>query len=182
MSINPYATLVPIPNMVAAGGPIPPNWTMAQQEAQCAAAVENLGWYRTLNPSTHYDSACTVLIPCAQFPGSYTGPNDVCAYPSSDLYINPWNMATRSIDEMYLYGGSNGGANPYSPAYVSRVVLGSLNEIWRTYLNNFNVTDAFSLSGAANILADDIFPVIDIRVTKPSRTSLVFSLLLPGVF
>ena len=49
---------------------------------------------------------------------------------------------------------SNGGANPYSPAYVSRVELGSLNEIWRTYLNNFNVTNAFSLSGAVNVLAD----------------------------
>ena len=151
---NPYATLTVTPNMIAAGGPIPPNWTMAQQEAQCAAELENPGWYRTLNPATHYDSARTVLIPCAQFPGSYTGPNDVYAYPSSKLYINPWNMATRGIDEMYLYGGSNGGANPYSPAYVSKVELGSLNEIWRTYLNNFNVTDAFSLSGAANILAD----------------------------
>ena len=153
-SNNPYATLITTPNMIAAGGPIPPNWTMAQQEAECSAALENPGWYRTLNPATHYDSARTVLIPCAEFPGSYTGPNDVYAYPSSDLYTNPWNMATRGIDEMYLYGGSNGGANPYSPAYVSRVELGSLNEIWRTYLNNFNVTDAFSLSGAANTLAD----------------------------
>lgn len=80
--------------MIAAGGsPIPPNWTIAQQEAQCAAALENPGWYRTLNPATHYDSARTVLIQCAEFPGSYTGPNDVYAYPSSDLYTNPWNMA-----------------------------------------------------------------------------------------
>ena len=151
---NPYSTLVPTPNMIAAGGPIPPNWTMAQQEAQCAAALENPGWYRTLNPATHYDSARTVLMPCAQFPGSYTGPNDVYAYPSSEIYTNPWNMATRGLDEMYLYGGSNGGANPYSPAYVSRVELGSLNEIWRTYLNSFNVTDSFSISGAVNVLTD----------------------------
>ncbi|MGA7369263.1 MAG: hypothetical protein WBX01_09045 [Nitrososphaeraceae archaeon] len=154
-SNNPYSTLTTTPNMIAAGGsPIPPNWTMAQEEAECAAELANPGWYRTLNPSTHYDSARTVLISCAQFPGSYTGPNDVYAYPSSEIYINPWNVATRDLDEMYLYGGSNGGADPYSPAYVSRVELGSLNEIWRTYLNNFNVTDSFTLSGAGNILAD----------------------------
>ena len=141
--------------MIAAGNsPIPPNWTMAQEEAECAAALENPGWYRTLNPATHYDSARTVLVPCSQFPGSFTGPNDVYAYPSSDLYINPWFLATRGIDEMYMYGGSNGGADPYSPGYVSKVEPGSLNEIWRTYLNNFNVTDSFSISGAANILPD----------------------------
>ena len=154
MTISPYAVLTTTPNMIAAGGPIPPNWTMAQEEAQCAASLENPGWYRTLNPATHYDSARSVLVSCAQFPGSYTGPNDVYAYPAPELYINPWNIATRGIDEMYLYGGSNGGANPYSPAYVSRVELGSLNEIWRTYLNNFNLTDSFSLSGAGNMLAD----------------------------
>jgi hypothetical protein len=154
-STNPYSTLTTTPNMIAAGkSPIPPNWTMAQEEAECAAALDNPGWYRTLNPATHHDSARTVLVSCAQFPGSYTGPNDVYAYPSSDLYINPWNIATRGMDEMYLYGGSNGGANPYSPAYVSRVELGSLNKLWLTYLNSFNVTNSFSLSGAVNILAD----------------------------
>ena len=74
---------------------------MAQEEAECAAALKNPGWYRTLIPATHYDSARTELVPCAQFPGSYTDPNDVFAYPSSDLYINPWFLATRGIDEMY---------------------------------------------------------------------------------
>jgi hypothetical protein len=33
-SDNPYATLNLTPNMIAAGGPIPPNYTIAQQEAQ----------------------------------------------------------------------------------------------------------------------------------------------------
>lgn len=152
---NPYSTLTITPNMIAAGDrPIPPNYTMAQQEAKCAAATANPAWYRTLNPATHHDSARSVLLACAQFPGSYTGPNKVYAYPSSELYFNPWSLTTRGIDEMYLYGGSNGGANPYSPGYVSRVELGSLNEIWRTYLNNFNVTNSFSISGAANVLPD----------------------------
>jgi hypothetical protein len=41
---NSYTTLVPTPNMIAAGGPIPTNYTMAQQEAECAAALENPPW------------------------------------------------------------------------------------------------------------------------------------------
>jgi hypothetical protein len=155
MSINPYATLFPTPNMIAAGGPIPPNWTMAQEEAECAAALENPGWYGTLMPAEHHDSARTELYPCSQFPGSYTGPNNVYAYPSSDTWYSPFSMATRGIDEMYIYGGANGDAKP--PAlqpYVSRVEPGTLDEEWRTYLSNVNVTDDFSLSGAVYTLPD----------------------------
>jgi hypothetical protein len=47
-SENPYSTLTTTPNMIAAGGsPIPPNWTMAQEEAKCAAELDNPGWYNT---------------------------------------------------------------------------------------------------------------------------------------
>lgn len=141
--------------MIAAGGPIPPNYTMAQEEAECAAELENPGWYRTLMPAEHYDSARSELYPCSQFPGSYTEPNDVFAYPSTDTYYSPFSMATRGTDEMYLYGGANGDAKP--PAlqpYVSRVEPGTLDEVWRTYLLNANMTNDFSLSGAAYILPD----------------------------
>ncbi len=114
-TVNPYSTLMLTPNMIAAGGPIPPNWTMAQEEAECAAALDNPPWYSTLMPAEHHDSERTELFPCAQFPGSLTDPNNVFAYPSSDVYYNPFSMATRGIDEMYIYGGGNGEAVPWSP-------------------------------------------------------------------
>jgi hypothetical protein len=152
---NPYATLTTTPNMIAAGGPIPPNYTMAQQEAKCAAELENPPWYRTLMPSEHHDSERTELFPCAQFPGSYTGPNDVYAYASSDTYYNPFAMGTRGIDEMYIYGGASGDAAPPGlQPYVSRVELGTLDEQWRTYLSNVNVTNDFSIAAAVEVLAD----------------------------
>jgi hypothetical protein len=154
-NISSFAELTLTPNQIAAGGPIPPNYTMAQQEAQCAAALENPPWYPTLMPAEHHDSERTELFPCSQFPGSYSGSNDVYAYPSSDIYYNPFSMATRGIDEMYIYGGGNGDATPHLlSTYVSRVEPGSLNEVWRTYLNNANMTDDFSLSGAVYVLAD----------------------------
>jgi hypothetical protein len=154
-SNNPYATLTLTPNMIAAGGPISPNWTMAQEEAECAAALENPPWYRTLMPAEHHDSARTELFPCSQFPGSYTGPNDVYAYPSSDTYYTPFSMATRGIDEMYIYGGAAADATPpSSQTYVASVEPGTLNEHWRTYLNNANITNEFYLQGAVDVLAD----------------------------
>ncbi len=105
-------------------------------------------------PAEHYNSERTELYPCAQFSGSYTGPNDVFAYPSSDLYYNPFSMATRDMNEMYIYGGGSGEAKPSSPTYVSQIELGSLNEKWRTYLGNYNITNDFSLAGAVYVLPD----------------------------
>ena len=142
-------------NQIAAGGPIPPNYTLASQEAECAAELENPPWYRTVIPAELHDLERTTLFPCAQFPGSYTGPNDVYAYQSSDVYETPFNLATRGIDEMYIYGGGTGDATPPAlQTYVSRLELGILDEVWRTYLNNANITDELHLSGAVDLLAD----------------------------
>jgi len=153
---NTYATLDLTPNMIAAGGPIPPNYTIAQQEAECAAEQENPGWYPTLAPAEHHDSARSEMYPCAQFPGSYTGPNNVYAYPSPlSTYITPFSMATRGIDEMYIYGGAAADAKPPTgQTYVASVEPGTLDEKWRTYLNNGNITNEFYLQGAVYTLPD----------------------------
>lgn len=58
---NPFSTLVPTPNMVAAGGPIPPNYTLAQQEAECTAAEQNAPWYPTMLSYEHHDGNRTHL-------------------------------------------------------------------------------------------------------------------------
>jgi hypothetical protein len=44
--------------MKAADGPIPPNYAIAQQEAECAAALENPPWFRTVLPAEHHESGC----------------------------------------------------------------------------------------------------------------------------
>jgi hypothetical protein len=143
------------PNQIAAGGPIPPNYTRALQEAKCAVALKNPPWFLTIMPTEHFDSGRTDLFACAQFPGSYNGPNNVYAYQSSDVYKTPFNMATRGINEMYVYGGGNGDQKPPGlQTFVARVEPGSLKELWRTYLNNANITNDLHLSGSVDILAD----------------------------
>lgn len=98
------------------------------------------------------------MYPCSQSPGSYTGPNNVYAYPSPlNTYITPFSMATRGIDEMYIYGGAAADASPPTgQTYVAKVEPGTLNQVWRTYLNNGFVTNDFYMQGAVNTLPDGI--------------------------
>lgn len=123
------------PNQIAAGGPIPPNWTMALEETECAATVENPPFFPTVTPAEHFNGERQDYFPCAQFPGSMTEPNNVYAYQSSDVYTTPFSLATRGINELYIYGGGTGDATPPSlQTYVARVEPGTLKEVWHTYL------------------------------------------------
>jgi hypothetical protein len=151
-------------NQIAAGGPIPPNYTLASQEAECAAELENPPWYRTVIPAAIIFFRLYAYAPSYYFDGPLCmcpvprvlhRHNDVYAYQSSDVYETPFNLATRGIDEMYIYGGGTGDATPPAlQTYVSRLELGILDEVWRTYLNNANITDELHLSGAVDLLAD----------------------------
>jgi len=115
-SNNPYATLTITPNMIAAGGPIPPNYTLAQQE-------ENAPWYPTLLSYEHHDTNRSKLYESATFTGSFTGPNEVYAYQSPDIYYTPFMIATRGINEMYVYGGASYNAVPTpSGSFVARAM------------------------------------------------------------
>ena len=128
---NPYATFMETPNMIAAGGPIPPNYTLVQQEANCIAEQKNPPWYPTMLGYERGDSNRTGLYACATFTGSFTEPNQVYAYKSPDKYYTPAVMVTRGTNEMYVYGGSNAASTPVPTAsYVARIEPGTLKELW----------------------------------------------------
>ena len=131
------------PNQIAAGGPIPPNYTLIEQEQKCVTKEGNNGgpWYPTLLGYEHHDSNRTKLYDCATFTGSFTSPNSVYAYKSPDTirYYTPSMMTTRGTNEMYIYGGALYNAvPPPSGSYVARIEPGSLKELWRTNLVNTN--------------------------------------------
>lgn len=52
-------------NQLAAGGPLPGNYTLALEEADCAAEQVNPPWYPTVNPAELYDSNRTHVYACA---------------------------------------------------------------------------------------------------------------------
>jgi hypothetical protein len=144
----------------AAGGPLS-NHVVALEEATCTAAEVNPPWYSTLLSGEHHDSARSKMYPCAQFTGSFTETNTVYAYKSPDTYYAPSMMVTRGVNEMYLYGGSLGNANPLpSGPYVARVEPGSLKERWRTNLLNTHITGQWFGAGSIESINGDLF-VID---------------------
>lgn len=147
------------PNQLAAGGPLPGNHSVALQEAECVAALDNPPWYPSLQPAEHHDSNRTKLYTCAEFLGSYTGPNQVYAYASPVQYYSPNMMATRGVNELYVLGGGWGNAVPKpSGQYVARINPSDMSEVWRTELTNLNATTSptgvWNYIGGINVLPD----------------------------
>jgi hypothetical protein len=165
------ATLL-TPNEIAAGGPIPPNYTLAQQEAECVAAEENAPWYPTMLSYEHHDSTRSHLYDCATFPGSFTGPNQVYAYRSPERYYTPSMMATRGINEMYVYGGASYNAVPTpSGSFVARVEPGSLKELWRTDLVNTNISGIWTGAGSIESIDSDILAITNTYLFRLNGTT-----------
>jgi hypothetical protein len=129
---------------------------LARLEARCAANRPNPPWFHTLVPGFNYGSARTSLFPCARFPGSMTGQNQVKALMTSSApYTTPFNASMRRPGEMYLYNGSTGDANP--PAlltYISKVDPRTLKQVWRTNLSDARQNNELHLSGSVETLAD----------------------------
>lgn len=151
-------------------GPLPGNYTVAFEEAKCSAEEVNPPWYPTLNSYEHHQSNRTHLYQCSQFTGSLTGPNTVYAYESPEVYYAPSMIATRGMNEMYLYGGAT-NANPLAPAtYVARVEPGSLKELWRTYLNNINISNQWTGAGSIESIGGDILAITNTYLYKINGT------------
>lgn len=158
-------------NQIDGSGPLPGNYTVAFQEAQCAANESNPPWYPTLLSYEHHDTNRSKCYGCAQFTGSLTGNNTVYAYQSPDIYYSGSMIATRGMNDMYVYGGAS-GANPMpSGAYVSRVEPGTLKEIWRTTLLNINTTGIWSGAGSIESFEGDILAITNTNLVKIDGTN-----------
>lgn len=69
-------------------------------------------------------------------------------------------MATRGINEMYVYGGALYNAvPPPSGSFVARVEPGSLKELWRTNLINTNISGIWTGGGSIESIGGDIFAI-----------------------
>ncbi|BCW71527.1 hypothetical protein NicSoilB8_25710 [Arthrobacter sp. NicSoilB8] len=120
----------------------------------------------------HHDSARSKMYPCAQFTGSLTDPNNVYAYKSPDNFYAPSMMATRGVNEMYVYGGSLGNANPLpSGPYVARVEPGSLKELWRTNLLNTHIGNQWIGAGSIESIDGDVLAIVNTYLFKIDGTT-----------
>lgn len=128
---------------------------VAQQEAACAAQQPNAPWFRTLIPFEHAHIGRDSLSECAQFTGSMTGPNVVEAHPTKGLYYAQFDIATRHQNDLYVYGGGSGDANPPAlQAFIAKVEPGTMKQIWRTHLSDARKNNELHVSGAVDVMAD----------------------------
>lgn len=155
-------TVAESPNIAAANGPFPGDLAAQQKEWDCAQNRETPGYFKSLNGAEVSDAKRSQLYECADFLGSMTGPNDVYAWRSPEDYQGVLFMNNRHPGELYLTGGNNPPAQGVVPTgpWVAKVNASSGKEIWRTVLENGNVSGAWV--GASNL---NILPDGDIRMS-----------------
>jgi hypothetical protein len=150
----------PTPNMEAANGPIPGDIGLYASELATAAKHSSPGYYPSLNAAEIADARRSGFFPAASFTGSFDGPNKVYAWRSADRYQGLTYINNRKPGELYLVGGDyppNTGPMPPGP-YVAKADATTGKQIWRTYVDNANVSGRWIGNANLNILDNGNIP------------------------
>jgi hypothetical protein len=143
------------PNEVAANGPLPGDVSLYEKELRGCEGLSTPGYYPSLNSAEVGDAQRGALYPQATFGGSLTGPNVVYAHRSQDGYQGTTFISNRNPGELFLLGGDvpalRGRVAP--GPYVAKVDATTGTQIWRTYLDNANISDRWIAYANLNILA-----------------------------
>jgi hypothetical protein len=142
------------PNQIVAKGPIPGDVGLYKQEFACAQATPTPGYFQSLNAAEISDAQRSGIFPCATFTGSHDGPNQVFAWRSVDDYQGISYIINRYPGEIYIVGGEYPTPDDPLPAgpYVAKADATTGKEIWRTYLDNQNISSRFIGNTNLNIL------------------------------
>lgn len=142
-------------NEKAANGPLPGNVLLYEKEFQESAKYTSPGYYPSLNGAEVGDAQRSAIYPQAAFGGSFTGPNVVFACRSPAIYQGTTFLNNRRPGELFLLGGDSPAiSGPVAPGpYIAKVDPTTGEQIWRTYLDNANVTDRWIADTNLNILA-----------------------------
>lgn len=146
----------PATNIEAANGPIPGDVTLYAGELACQHAIPTPGYFSSLNGAEISDSERSGIFPCATFTGSHDGPNAVYAFRSLDDYPGISYINNRHPGELYIVGGEY--PTPDDPRmvgpYIAKADATTGRQIWRTYLDNLNVSGRWIANANLNILPD----------------------------
>ncbi len=129
-------------NEKAANGPIPGIVSLYQEEWNCCQRLQMPGYLKGLNTAEIADGERSGVFPCANFTGSFTEPNQVYAWRSAEEYESCTYINNRKPGELYIVGGNYPpfeGTVPPGP-YIAKCDAASGEQIWRTYLENANVS------------------------------------------
>lgn len=145
-------------NEKAANGPLPGDLSLVEAEHRGSAGIASPGYYPSLNGGEISGADRSGCFPFASFTGSLTGPNQVFAWRSEDDYQGTTFLCTREPGELFLCGGNLPDAKPpVKPGpYVARVDATTGKQIWRTYVENSNVSGHWFGVNNLNILANGL--------------------------
>jgi hypothetical protein len=138
-------------NEIAANGPLPGDISLYEQELRGAPALSAPGYYPTLGGAEIADAQRSGVFAAATFTGWFDGPNQVYAWRSADEYQACTFIVNRKPGELYIVGGDNPplkGPIPPGP-YIAKADATTGKQIWRTYVDNANVSKRWI--GAANL-------------------------------
>ena len=147
-------------NELAAGGPIAGDLSLIESELAIAASHTSPGYYPSLNAAEIADSARSGFFPAASFTGLFDGPNQVYAWRSEDSYEGLTYMNNRRPGELYLVGGDYlpaSGPMPPGP-FIAKADATTGKQIWRTYVDNANVSGRWIGNANLNILDNGNIP------------------------
>lgn len=143
-------------NETAAGGPFPGDVTLYDGEISCSKSLHTPGYYPSLNGAEISDSERSGRFPCANFTGVFDGPNRVFAWRSADDYVGIAYINNRHPGELYIGGGQY--PTPENPSqagpYIAKADATTGEQVWRTYMDNLNVSDRWIGNANLNILAN----------------------------
>ncbi|GGH32463.1 hypothetical protein SAMN05444007_106160 [Cribrihabitans marinus] len=142
-------------------GPMPGDLERIMEEWDCVQGLDTPGYFKSMNGAEVADSARSQLYPCASFLGDWDGPNDVYAWRAAGEYQGVLFMNNRHPGELYLTGGNNPPAQGVVPVgpWVAKVDATTGKEIWRTVLENGNVSGVWVGAANLNILPDGNIPI-----------------------
>jgi hypothetical protein len=143
-------------NEVAANGPLPGDVSLYAKELACTEKLPTPGYYPSINGAEIADAQRSGLFPCATFTGNFDGPNRVFAWRSQDGYQAANFVNNRKPGELCITGGDNPSlTGPVAPGpFVAKVDATTGAQIWRTYLDNANVSGNFIATANLNILTN----------------------------
>lgn len=146
----------PMSNLEAANGPIPGDVTLYAGELACQREIATPGYFPSLNGAEISDSERSGMFPCATFTGSHDGPNTVFAFRGIEDYPGISYINNRNPGELYIVGGeypTKADPRMVGP-YIAKADATTGRQIWRTYLDNLNVSDRWIANANLNILPD----------------------------
>ncbi len=145
------------PSEQKTNGPLPGDLSLYAKEQRCQEGISTPGYFSAMNSAELTDAQRSGIYPCADFLGSRTEPNVVYTYKADGFYPNVYYVNSDGPNATYVVGGAppaSTGRSAPGP-FVARIDPITGEQVWRTYVENLNVSNNTFVGGTnLNILSN----------------------------